>query len=73
MGVLSPKGPCTQIAYTLALKYSLYRYIGPKVYIIFGYMAPWGSVYPSMHWSVHGSIHLSIGLGRSVQGLGLSV
>ena len=29
-----PKGPCTQIVYTLALKYSLYRYIGPKVYTI---------------------------------------
>ena len=26
-----PKGPCTQIVYTLALKYSLYGYIGPKV------------------------------------------
>ena len=29
-----PKGPCTQIVYTLALKYSLSRYIGPKVYTI---------------------------------------
>ena len=29
-----PKGPCTQIVYTLVLKYSLYRYIGPKVYTI---------------------------------------
>ena len=29
-----PKGPCTVIVYTLALKYSLYRYIGPKVYAI---------------------------------------
>ena len=29
-----PKGPCTQIVYTLALKYSLYRYIGAKVYTI---------------------------------------
>ena len=29
-----PKGPCTHIVYTLALKYSLYRYIGPKVYPI---------------------------------------
>ena len=28
------KGPCTQIVYTLALKYSLYRYIGTKVYTI---------------------------------------
>ena len=28
------KGPCAQIVYTLALKYSLYRYIGPKVYTI---------------------------------------
>ena len=26
-----PKGPCAQPVYTLALKYSLYRYIGPKV------------------------------------------
>ena len=31
-GVITPKGPCTQIVYTLALRYSLYRYIGPKVY-----------------------------------------
>ena len=29
-----PKGPCTKIVYTWALKYSLYRYIGPKVYTI---------------------------------------
>ena len=29
-----PKGPCTHIVCTLALKYSLYRYIGPKVYTI---------------------------------------
>ena len=27
-----PKGPCTHIVCTLALKCSLYRYIGPKVY-----------------------------------------
>ena len=32
--VLKPKGPCAQIVYTLALKYSLYGYIGPKVYTI---------------------------------------
>ena len=31
---LDPKGPCTNIVYTLALKYSLYKYIGPKVYAI---------------------------------------
>ena len=31
---VSPKGPCTHIVYTLALKYSPYRYIGPKVYAI---------------------------------------
>ena len=30
----SPKGPCTHTVYTLALKYSLYRYIGPKVYAV---------------------------------------
>ena len=29
-----PKGPCTQIVYTLALKYSLYRYTGPQVYTV---------------------------------------
>ena len=29
-----PKGPCTQIVYTLALKYSIYRYLGPKLYSI---------------------------------------
>ena len=47
-----PKGPCTLVVYTLALKYSLYRYIGPKVYAIWvhgplgQYMAnrcPWAS------------------------------
>ena len=32
--VLFPKGPCTQIVYTLALKESLYRYIGAKLYTI---------------------------------------
>ena len=31
-GFNTPKGPCTHIVYTLALKYSLYRYIGPKEY-----------------------------------------
>ena len=35
-----PNCPCTQILYTLALKHSLYRYIGPKVYILFGHMDP---------------------------------
>ena len=30
--VTFPKGPCTHIVPALALKYSLYRYIGPKVY-----------------------------------------
>ena len=30
-GVFYPRGACTQMVYTLALKYSLYRYIGPKV------------------------------------------
>ena len=30
----NPKGPCTQIVYILALKYSLCRYIGPKVFSI---------------------------------------
>ena len=29
-----PEGPCAEIVYTLALEYSLYRYIGPKVYSI---------------------------------------
>ena len=29
-----PKGPCTHIVYTLALKDSLCRYIGPKVYAV---------------------------------------
>ena len=42
-----PKGPCTHIVYTLALKYSLYRYIGPKVYTI---------------W-VHGPLGIGWGLG----------
>ena len=34
LGFLSrnfPKGPCTHIVDTLTLKYSLYKYIGPKV------------------------------------------
>ena len=30
----NPKGPCTHIVYTLAVKYSLYRYIGFQVYTI---------------------------------------
>ena len=29
-----PKGPCAQIVYTLALKYFLYGYLGPKVYTL---------------------------------------
>ena len=29
-----PQGPCAQIVYTLALKQSLYRYFGAKVYTI---------------------------------------
>ena len=33
-GLFFPKGPCSQIVYTLALKHSLYRYIGPKVHTI---------------------------------------
>ena len=42
MGTLSsqapnPKGPCTQIVYTLALKWSLCRYIGAKVYTIWAH------------------------------------
>ena len=38
-GGLSPKGPCTQIVYTLALKYSIYRYIamGQSIY----YLGTW--------------------------------
>ena len=31
---MNPEGPCTQTVYTWALKYSLYGYIGPKVYTI---------------------------------------
>ena len=31
---LHPKGPCTQTVYSLALKHSLYRYMGPKIYSI---------------------------------------
>ena len=33
-----PKGPCTQVANTLALKYPAIGTLGPK-YILFGYMA----------------------------------
>ena len=43
---LGYKGPCTQIfqiVYTLALKYSLSRYSGPKVYTIWVH-GPYGSV-----------------------------
>ena len=32
--LVSPKGPCTHTVDTLALKYSLCKYIGPKVYTI---------------------------------------
>ena len=42
-----PKGPCTHIVYTLALKYSPYRYIGPKVYAIWVH-GPLGLVSGSM-------------------------
>ena len=48
-------GPCTQIVYTLALKYSLYRYIGPKYYYL-------GT------WTVRGN-HKQVGFGRSRCGL----
>ena len=37
--VCVPKGPCTETVLTLALEYSLYKYIGAKS-ILFGYMDP---------------------------------
>ena len=51
MVVIVPKGPCTHIVYTLALKCSLYRYFGPKVYAIWAH-GPLGSSYnytPFLH------------------------
>ena len=33
-GSIRFKGPCTQRVYTLAFKYSLYRYFGAKVYTV---------------------------------------
>ena len=36
-----PKGPCTQIVDTLALKESLFGYFGAK-HLLFGYMDPRG-------------------------------
>ena len=51
------KDPCTQIVCTLALKYSLYRYIGPKVY------AMW----------VHGPLGVSSILSPGLFALGLQV
>ena len=38
-GVITPKGPCTQIVYTLALRYSLYRYFNTL-----HSQGPWGGV-----------------------------
>ena len=37
-----PKGPCTQIVYTMAFKYPLCRYFGAKVYTIWEH----GPLYP---------------------------
>ena len=51
--VCYPKGPCTQIIYTLALKYSLYRYIGPKVYTIWVH-GPLG-----LHKKRHGRLRMA--------------
>ena len=39
-GLLNPKGPCSQVVCTSALKYSPERYFwGPKS-VLFGYMDP---------------------------------
>ena len=55
-GLVYPKGLCTEIVHTLALKQSLYRYTGDKVYTI---------------W-VHGPLGLCIGFKLRDGGLGCS-
>ena len=57
----TPKGPCTHIVYTLALKYSLYRYIGPKVYTIWVH----GPLGPTTHTHIHTHTHMFGSLTRS--------
>ena len=44
--VCCPKGPCTQIVYTLAPKYLYRDYFEAKVYL-FGYMDPQGWLQPA--------------------------
>ena len=48
------EGPCSQIVYTLALKHSLYRYIGPKVHTIWVY-GPLGFVTDYEHCCAAGA------------------
>ena len=37
-------GPCTQVVYTLALKYLDRDYFKAKVYLLFGYHGPLGII-----------------------------
>ena len=62
--VKNPKGPCTQIVYTLALNYSLYRYIGPKVLPIWVH-GPSGE-YIGI-WHVAELRHMALGLWALLQ------
>ena len=57
------KGPCIQIVYTLALKYTPFRYIGPKVYTIWVH-GPLGIVGPYVVNSVryNGTLHDTPGI-----------
>ena len=62
----NPKGPCTHIVYTLALTWSLYRYIGAKVYT-FWVHGPLGEE-PSSEISLSG--HRLLLDASELQGLG---
>ena len=46
-----PKGTCTQLVYTLALKQSLLRYVGAVNYILFAHLDPVG--YQTIRLSVN--------------------
>ena len=40
MALHNPKGPCTQVVYTLGPMYPYREHFKAKVYILFGYMDP---------------------------------
>ena len=56
LGFSYPKGPCAQIAYFLALKYSLYGYFGAKVYTTWVHVLGLGLRVVGIALRVQGSI-----------------